>query len=135
MSAAEGQDIQEDDGDAYVPEAAGEEDEAEAEVPSSNDKSKGKARANTGNTASKTAQRLRRAALAGPLPAPAASKSAAIHAEFQQTSDRSLDVDLDDPLVINNSRLIWNVCERCASHLEHGKYTSHLRRAPAAVLT
>lgn len=135
VPAAGGQDNDEHNNDAYVPEAGGEETGAEDEAPPSKGKGKGKARASTGNAASKTAQRLRRAALAGPLPAPAASKSAGVHTDFQQTVERSRNVDLDDPLVINNTRLIWNVCERCASHLEHGKYTSHLRRVTAAVLT
>lgn len=133
------QDYVENDEDAYDPEAAGEEGDAEAsfeaEAPPSSRKGKGKARAGTSTAASKNAERLRRAALAGPLRAPAASKSAAAHAEFQQILDRSLDVDLDDPSVINNTRLVWKVCERCASHLDQGKHTSHLRGASAAVLT
>ena len=125
-------------GGEYSPEAEGgegdEEDDVEVVVPPSGRKSRGKAKAGTSSAASKTAARLRNTALAGPLRPLPASSSNARHTELEQISERSLAVDLDDPLVINNTRTIWKVCERCASHLEHGKHASHLRSVSAAVL-
>ena len=98
--------------------------------PASKSKGKGK---NTGPT--KKAERVRSAALAGPRPK--ISKSKGVHAQEAANAimDRSLAVNLDDRQIITNTRLIWEVCERCAVHLGDGEYTPHVRSGRATVLT
>lgn len=100
--------------------------------PPSASKSKGKGKS-AGPT--KKAERIRSAALAGPRPKIPKSKGVQAQEAANAIMDRSLAVNLDDRQIITNTRLIWEVCERCAVHLGDSEYTPHVRVGCATVLT
>ena len=49
--------------------------------------------------------------------------------------ERLLDVNLADRQIVANARLIWEVCERCATHIGQGEDTPPLRFGYADILT
>jgi len=51
------------------------------------------------------------------------------------TLQRSRNVNLANPLVVNDAHLIWAVCERCIRHLDEGEHTPRLCYGCASVLT
>lgn len=84
---------------------------------------------------SKQAERIRAAAVAGPKPKIPKSKGTKAQLAAEATMERSLDVNLADRQIVANARLIWEVCERCATHIGQGEDTPPLRFGYADVLT
>jgi hypothetical protein len=80
---------------------------------------------------SKAEQTRRNAAAAGPMH----KKRKMFGEDEDSVLARSLNVDLEDHNIVQDVALIWEICERCATHLEHSKLPLRMRCDRDTLLT